>query len=34
MDILRAFAPGVSAVLNSKRIKPGSLRITFQVLEK
>lgn len=32
-DILQRFQPGITAVLKNKRIKPGSLRITFSFEE-
>lgn len=32
-DILQSFQPGIAAVLKNKRIKPGSLRITFSFEE-
>lgn len=34
MDLLNLFGDGIHAALKNKRIKPGSLRITFQIVEE
>lgn len=33
-EVLNGFGPGIGNALKNPRIKPGSLRITFQILEK
>jgi len=34
MDVLQEFSNGIMEALKNHRVKPGSLRISFQILEK
>jgi len=34
MDVLQEFGNGITQALKNHRVKPGSLRISFQILEK